>query len=60
MTNGNLGSMVKGMGAGMLLGITASVIGVNVLNKNQKLKRSSSRAVHAVGNMLNDAQSMLK
>lgn len=60
MTNGNLGSMVKGVGAGMLLGITASVIGVSVINKNQRLKRSSSRAVHAVGDMLSDAHSMLK
>ena len=60
MNNGNLGSMVKGIGAGMLLGITASVIGVNMVNKNQKLKRSSKRAVHAVGDMLDDAQNMLK
>ena len=60
MNNGNLGSMVKGNGAGMLHGITASVIGANVIKKNQKLKRSSSRAVHAVGDMHNDAGAMLK
>lgn len=60
----NVTNMARGVGIGVLTGAAAIAVGSAVMknrNKGMKnMKRSATRAVHTVGEMLNGVETMLK
>ena len=53
-------SVVKGVGAGMAVGIAAGVVGATVLGNNKKVKKNAHKALHAVEDLLGNVQYMFK
>ncbi len=54
-------SFVKGMGTGMAVGMMASAAGAMMMSGNKKaLKKKASKAVKAVGSIVDDVQSMMR
>ncbi len=52
---------MKGMGAGLMVGMVAGVAGDMLLNNNKKmLKKKASKAMKAVGNVMEDAATILR
>ena len=60
MRKGTAGFM-KGMGTGLMVGMVAGVMGDMVVHSNKKtLKKKASKAVKAVGNIMDDVSNMMK
>ena len=52
---------MKGMGAGMMVGMVAGAAGDMMMRGNKKaLKNKASKAVQAVGNVMNDVGNLIK
>lgn len=52
---------MKGMGAGMMVGMVAGAAGDMMMRGNKKaLKKKASKAVKAVGNVMTDVGNMIK
>ena len=52
---------MKGMGAGMMVGMIAGVAGDMMVNNNKKtLKKKASKAVKVMGNVMDDMGALLK
>lgn len=51
---------MKGVGAGMAVGLAAGVIGGAVMQNNKKVKKNTNKAVHAVEDFLDNVQYMFK
>ncbi len=60
MTKGTTMSFVKGMGAGMIAGATAVVVGKIVLSDKHNVSKGSSKVVRAVGDIVEGVQTMFK
>ncbi len=53
-------SFVKGMGAGMLAGATAVVVGKMMLNDKHNVSKGSTKVVRAVGDIVEGVQTIFK
>ncbi len=53
-------SFVKGMGAGMLAGATAVVVGKMVLTDKHNVSKGSTKVVRAVGDIVEGVQTIFK
>ena len=54
-----MGSFMKGMGMGVMLGCAAGVVGTCVMKKNKKgLKANAGRALHSFGDLLENVTDM--
>ncbi|XOQ48535.1 MAG: DUF3918 domain-containing protein [Eubacteriales bacterium] len=51
---------VRGMGAGMLAGITAIAVGSRMMKDNRKFRRNANKAMRAVNGMFGNVQSMFR
>lgn len=52
---------MKGMGTGMMVGMIAGAAGDMMMRGNKKtLKKKASKAVKAVGNVMNDVGNLIK
>ena len=52
---------MKGMGTGMMVGMIAGVAGDMMMNGGKKnLKKKASKAVKAVGNVMDDVSKLIK
>lgn len=60
MSNGKGKSFVKGMGAGMLAGATAVVVGKMVMQDKHNVSKGSTKVVKAVGEIVDGIQTMFK
>ncbi len=60
MSKGNGMSFVKGVGAGMLAGATAMVVGKMVIKDKHNVSKGSTKVVKAVGEIVDGVQTMFK
>lgn len=52
---------MKGIGAGMMIGMVAGVAGEMMMKNNKKtLKKKASRAMKTVSNVMEDVSNMMK
>ncbi len=57
----NTTSFMKGIGAGMIAGATAMVVGKIMLNKdNKKVEKGSTKLIHAASDFVDGIQTMFK
>lgn len=56
----NLGKMVKGVSAGIAVGMVVGGVGSMFLRNNKNVKRKASKAIEAVGNVIDNVQYMMK
>ena len=55
----SMGSFMKGMGMGVMLGCAAGVVGTCVLKKHKKgLKANAGKALHSFGDLLENVTDM--
>ena len=59
MSKGVMG-FVKGMGTGIIAGMAVGAVGSVILGKNKKFKRTAGKAVHAVGDLIDNVHFMMK
>ncbi len=60
MSKGNGMSFIKGVGAGMLAGATAMVVGKMVMKDKHNVSKGSTKVVKAVGEIVDGVQTMFK
>ncbi len=60
MSNGKGMSFIKGVGAGMLAGATAVVVGKMVTKDKHSVSKGSAKVVKAVGEIVDGVQTMFK
>lgn len=60
MANGKGMSFVKGVGAGMIAGATAVVVGKMALQDKHNVSKGSAKVVKAVGEIVSGVQTMFK
>ena len=53
-------SFVKGMGAGMIAGATAVVVGKMVMQDKHNVSKGSTKVIRAVGEIVDGVQTMFK
>lgn len=57
-------NVAKGIGMGVLAGVTVAAIGTKAMSGNRKkarvMKRNAGKAIHTVGNLIGDVEKMLK
>jgi len=54
-------SFVKGMGAGMAVGVMASIAGTMVYNNNKKsFKKTANKAIKTMGTLVDNMQYIMK
>ena len=53
-------SFVKGMGAGMIAGATAVVVGKMVMQDKHNVSKGSTKVIKAVGEIVDGVQTMFK
>ena len=58
MSKGNGMSFVKGMGAGMVAGAAAVVVGKMMLKDNKNLEKGGAKLLKAAGEMVDGFQTM--
>jgi hypothetical protein len=51
---------VKGIGTGMVAGIAVASIGNRMMKDNKHMKRNTHKAIHAVGNLLDNVEVMFR
>lgn len=60
MSKGNGMSFIKGMGAGMLAGATAVVVGKMMMQDKHNISKGSAKVVKAAGEIVDGIQTMFK
>lgn len=60
MSNGKGMSFIKGMGAGMIAGATAVVVGKMVMQDKHNVSKGSAKVVKAAGEIVEGIQTMFK
>ncbi len=60
MSKGNGMSFIKGVGAGMIAGATAVVVGKMVTKDKHSVSKGSAKVVKAVGEIVDGVQTMFK
>lgn len=60
MSKGNGMSFIKGMGAGMIAGATAVVVGKMVMQDKHNISKGSAKVVKAAGEIVDGIQTMFK
>ena len=60
MSKGNGMSFIKGMGAGMVAGAAAVVVGKMVMQDKHNISKGSAKLVKAAGEIVDGIQTMLK
>lgn len=60
MSKGNGMSFIKGVGAGMIAGATAVVVGKMVLQDKHNISKGSAKVVKAVGEIVDGVQTIFK
>ena len=60
MANGNATSFIKGVGAGMLAGAAAVVVGKMMLQDKHNVTKGSAKVVKAAGEIVDGIQTMFK
>ena len=60
MQKGNGMSFIKGVGAGMLAGATAVVVGKMVIQDKHNVSKGSAKVVKAAGEIVEGIQTMFK
>ncbi len=60
MQKGTAMSFVKGMGAGMIAGATAVVVGKIMLSDKHNVSKGSTKVVRAVGDIVEGVQTIFK
>ena len=60
MQKGTTMSFVKGMGAGMIAGATALVVGKMVMQDKHNVSKGSAKVVKAVGEIVDGVQTIFK
>lgn len=60
MSKGNAMSFVKGVGAGMLAGATAVVVGKMMIQDKHNVSKGSAKVVKAAGEIVDGIQTMFK
>ncbi len=59
--NKAIGTFTKGIATGMAVGTAVGMIARPMdIRKRARMKRNATRALHAVGEIINNAQSMMK
>lgn len=57
-------NMAKGIGMGVLAGVTVAAIGTKAMNgghrKAGSIKKNAGKAIHTMGNLIGDVEKMLK
>lgn len=53
-------SVVKGVGIGMLAGAAAVTVGSQLMKDKKHLKKNAGKAIHAVGELMNNVEYMFK
>jgi len=56
----NFGRVVKGVSAGIAVGMVVGSVGSMFLRNNKNVKRKASKAIEAVGNVIDNVQYMMK
>ncbi len=60
MSKGNGMSFIKGMGAGMIAGATAVVVGKMMMQDKHNISKGSAKVVKAAGEIVDGIQTMFK
>ncbi len=58
MQNNSMMTFVKGMGAGMIAGATAVVVGKMMMKDNKNIERGGAKLLKAAGEMVDGFQTM--
>ena len=53
-------SFIKGMGAGMIAGATATIVGKMVLQDKHNITKGSTKLIKAMGEIVDGVQTMFK
>lgn len=53
-------SFIKGLGAGMIAGATAVIVGKMVLKDNKKIEKGGAKVIKAAGDLVDGVQTMFK
>lgn len=56
----NAMNMVRNIGTGLAAGIAVGLVGSQMMKNDKQIKRKAGRAVHAVGDLLDNVQYMFK
>lgn len=59
MQNSSL-SFIKGLGAGMIAGATAVIVGKMVMKDNKKIEKGGAKVIKAAGELVDGVQTMFK
>lgn len=51
---------VKGLGIGVAASVAAVTIGAKMMKENKHIKRDANKAMHAMGDVLNNVEHMFK
>ena len=51
---------VKGIGAGIVASVAVAAVGSQMMKNNRHLRRDAHRAMHAVGNAMQNVEHMFK
>lgn len=53
-------SFIKGLGAGMIAGATAVIVGKMVMKDNKKIEKGGAKVIKAAGDLVDGVQTMFK
>lgn len=53
-------SFIKGLGAGMIAGATAVIVGKMVMKDNKKIEKGGAKVIKAAGELVEGVQTMFK
>lgn len=56
----NSSGFLKGLGAGMIAGATAVIVGKMVMKDNKKLEKGGAKVIKAAGDLVDGVQTMFK
>ena len=52
--------VIKGVGTGIAIGVAVGTVGTALLRNNKGVKKKASRAIRAVGDVIDNVQYMMK
>ena len=53
-------SFIKGLGAGMIAGATAVIVGKMVMKDNKKIEKGGAKVIKAAGELVDGVQTMFR
>lgn len=58
--NKNTIGLMKGIGTGLAAGMMVGYVGSQLMSNQKQVKKKASKAAHAVGNLIDDVQYILR